>query len=481
VSETSGASGGRAQGRVGTVINGKWQIDARIGVGGMSTVYAATHRNGTRAALKLLHQPLSREETVRTRFLREGYVANSVAHPNVCRVLDDGYTDDGCAYLVLELLEGETMEARRLRLGGAMPLDEVLDVADQSLGALAAAHDKGIVHRDVKPENVFLTLAGQAKLLDFGLARMRDATMEATATGVTIGTPEFMPPEQALAKDDLVDARSDVWGLGAAMFTSLSGKYVHEANTLHEQLIASATRRPRSVLTVAPHVPPAVAKVIDKALELERDDRWRSAGEMQNALRAARGLAPAPPQAQAPFSLPGVVSSRAGVVPSAPIPSSDKTVAMSSPAPMSDGPTLESAVQPRPPLPAPAQGPQAFRQTERLPPGLGGQHTMQMQPTFPGPNAMTPGGGVAAVGGAPPGHLSSGNMPSVPPPPPGGAMQATPNFGSSGSYPFAQMPAPAQEPAPRSGRGAIVASAILMFLVASAALYLYLRGIPHLP
>ena len=286
MSETSSPRHG---GRVGSVIKGKWQVDARIGAGGMATVYSATHRNnGLRVALKMLHSQLSRDTDIRTRFLREAYVANAIDHPNICRVLDDDVTEDGSAFLVLELLEGESVESRRLARGGTIPVEEALDIADQALDALAAAHEKGIVHRDVKPDNVFITHAGVVKLLDFGLARMKDKTAEATKTGVTIGTPEFMPPEQALGRRDDVDARSDVWGLGATLFTAISGKYVHDANTLHEQLMASATQRARSLKSVVPDIHPLVAAVVDRALELEQEDRWQGAREMQRALRRAR-------------------------------------------------------------------------------------------------------------------------------------------------------------------------------------------------
>lgn len=293
MSEARAGRGPRRDGRVGTVINGKWQVDARLGSGGMATVYAATHRNGHRAALKMLHSALSRDPSTRARFLREGYVANAVGHPGVVGVLDDGVAEDGSAFLVLELLEGETIDARRVRLGGKLPVEEALDLADQALDALAAAHEKGIIHRDVKPENVFLTNEGQIKLLDFGLARMKDQQAEATKTGVTIGTPEFMPPEQAMGRRDAVDARSDVWGLGATIYTSITGRFVHEdAQSIHEQLIASATRRCKPIRQFAPHMESEVASVVDRALELEMSDRWQSAREMQAALRKARGDRP---------------------------------------------------------------------------------------------------------------------------------------------------------------------------------------------
>jgi serine/threonine-protein kinase len=277
------------RGRVGSVINGKWQVDARIGSGGMATVYAATHRNGHRAAIKMLHTQLSRDASTRARFLREGYVANAVGHPGVVGVLDDGVTEDGDVFLVLELLEGETIDDRRKSSGGALSIDESLDLADQALDALAAAHEKGVVHRDIKPENVFRTKDGRIKLLDFGLARMKDVPAEATRTGVTIGTPEFMPPEQALGRRDAIDARSDVWAVGATLFTTITGRYVHDdAQSLHEQLVASATRRSPPIRQFAPQLTASVAAVIDRALELEMSDRWANAREMQVALRSAR-------------------------------------------------------------------------------------------------------------------------------------------------------------------------------------------------
>jgi serine/threonine-protein kinase len=336
------------------VVNGKWTIDARIGSGGMATVYAATHRNGHRAALKMLHTQLSRDESTRARFLREGYVANAVGHAGVAHVEDDGVTEDGCAFLVLELLEGETVEARRLRTDGKMALEEVLDVGDAALDALAAAHEKGIVHRDVKPENVFLTWDAQVKLLDFGLARMKAVQAEATKTGVTIGTPEFMAPEQAQGKRDEVDALSDVWALGATLFTAITGQYVHDAVNLHEQLMASATKRARSIRALVPAVPAAIAVVIDRALELDKKDRWESAREMQRALRAARAprtesdkyvseslTMPAASPASLRRAAPRIPES--GPRPSGlglPIPSSGATLQYVAAAPQSD-PTIE--------------------------------------------------------------------------------------------------------------------------------------------
>jgi serine/threonine protein kinase len=148
-----------ARGRVGSMVAGKWQLDQVIGVGGMAAVYAATHRNGHRVAIKVLHRPLSADPELRRRFLREGYAANRVEHPGTVKVYDDGFVEDGSVFLVMELLDGESLEARAERLGGGLDLPELLTIADQLLDVLAVAHDAGVVHRDIKPENVCSTLA----------------------------------------------------------------------------------------------------------------------------------------------------------------------------------------------------------------------------------------------------------------------------------------------------------------------------------
>ena len=300
-----------AQSRVGTRIKGKWRVDKLLGVGGMGAVYAATHRNGSRVALKILHPQLSMLGDIRARFAREGYVANAVNHPGVVRVLDDDETEDGAAFLVMELLEGETADARARRLGGKLSLDDALIVADGLLDVLAAAHASGIVHRDIKPENVFLTKDNTAKVLDFGIARLRAVTLGEelddgvvsgdsdagggaqqvphlrTRTGVTIGTPAFMPPEQALGRTEDVDALSDLWAVGATLFALLSGRIVHDAKTHMEVVIAAATAQAKSLGAVAPDAPKSLVEVVDRALSFDKAERWPSARAMHQALRAA--------------------------------------------------------------------------------------------------------------------------------------------------------------------------------------------------
>jgi serine/threonine protein kinase len=290
----------RAQGRIGKTVKGKWRIDARLGEGATATVYAATHRNGHRVALKVLHPQFSRDEQIRTRFLREAYVANAVEHPGIVRVLDDDISEDGAVFLVMELLEGESLERRCERLGGRLPWGEVVWLLDKLLEVLAAAHDKNVIHRDIKPDNVFLTASGQLKVLDFGFARMKEEASKnsgreeaptLTKTGFILGTPDFMSPEQAGGRNNVVDSRSDLWAAAASAFYLISGQRVHAGTqTLHQHLVQTATKRARSLGLAAPEVPASIVDVIDRALSLEQDRRWTDARSMRKALSDAAGM-----------------------------------------------------------------------------------------------------------------------------------------------------------------------------------------------
>jgi len=307
VAEEYGATR-RASGRIGNVVKDKWRIETKLGEGATATVYLATHRNGMRVAIKMLHPELSRNKEIRSRFLREGYVANAVGHPGVVRILDDDATEDGQVFLVMELLDGESLEARATRGGGRLPLEEVLWATDKLLDVLAAAHAQGIIHRDIKPENLFITRDGVLKVLDFGLARVKlDSTRETTRTGLILGTPDFMSPEQASGNNASVDARADVWAVGACAFTLISGARLHAATSLHEHLLLITTTSPRPLARVAPHVPAPICAVVDRALSLDKDRRWNDARAMQSALRAATGMEPVPMAEASPGAAPGAV------------------------------------------------------------------------------------------------------------------------------------------------------------------------------
>jgi eukaryotic-like serine/threonine-protein kinase len=277
----------RAEARIGSVIKDKWQLDRLLGVGGMACVYAATHRNKKRAALKMLHRELSSDPAIRERFLREGYLANSVGHRGAVAVDDDDVAEDGSAFIVMELLDGETLDQRWRRKGKRLPLDEVLAVADQVLDTLAAAHERGVVHRDLKPENLFLTRDGVVKLLDFGIGRLKEmkGLPSTTLSGAAMGTPAFMAPEQARGRWDEVDGQTDLWALGATLFTLLCGEYVHESETVNETLALACTQPARSVKVLRPDLPQAAAALVDRALQYSKPQRFADARAMQAQLR----------------------------------------------------------------------------------------------------------------------------------------------------------------------------------------------------
>ena len=289
----------RGANRIGTTIRGKYKIERLLGEGGMAVVYAATHRNKKRFAVKMLHPELSLNPEICRRFLKEGYAANTVEHPGAVAVLDDDVADDGAAFLVMELLDGAPVDVIAERRAGKLPVAPALLVVHALLDVLAAAHDRGIVHRDLKPANLFVTKDGTLKVLDFGIARIREAartTAQATGTRVMLGTPAFMPPEQAMAKAGEIDARSDLWAVGATLWNLLTGNIVHEGENGTQILIAAATKPARSPASVMPSAPPGVIELVDRALAFERGARFQTAGEMKDAVevayRAASGTEP---------------------------------------------------------------------------------------------------------------------------------------------------------------------------------------------
>jgi eukaryotic-like serine/threonine-protein kinase len=277
----------RARARVGGVLNDKYRLDRVLGVGGMAAVYSATHlRNASRVAVKLLHPEMAADSNIRRRFLREGYAANSVEHPGTVRILDDDTAEDGSVFLVMELLEGETLDQRWERSGHRLGAREVARLMYQVLDVLAAAHAKGIVHRDIKPENLFLTRDGKLKVLDFGVARMIEGPVTATRPGGgIIGTPAFMAPEQVLGK--AVDPQSDLYSVGATAFALLSKRYVHDAENASEMMVVVGSRPARSLALVSPDLPAPLTTVIDRALLFNKTDRWPDARTMRSALAAA--------------------------------------------------------------------------------------------------------------------------------------------------------------------------------------------------
>jgi len=280
----------QAETRLGAVLRGKWRIDKLLGVGGMAAVYEGTHRNGKRGAIKVLHPMLSADEESRKRFLREGYVANKIDHPGVVSVLDDDIAEDGTVFLVMELLSGQNLsDLTDTRAGDKLSIGEALKIGDALCDVLAAAHEKGVLHRDVKPENLFLTKDGALKVLDFGIASVRESShaTRLTKTGAAMGTPAFMAPEQALGEWEKVDPRTDVWAIGATLFTLMTGRLVHEAPGLNQLLLKAMTARARPLREVLPQASMKVAAAVDRALAFEQAARFSDARAMQKALRDA--------------------------------------------------------------------------------------------------------------------------------------------------------------------------------------------------
>jgi hypothetical protein len=287
---------------IGDTLRGKWHLDGVIGSGGMGSVFAATHRNGMRGAVKILHAAHSTSDESRERFRREGYIANKIGHPSVVLVLDDDIAEDGSPFLVMELLEGASLAARAADSSGRLPPQQVMLAIDEVLDVLAVAHDAGVVHRDIKPENIFVTSEGLVKVLDFGIAHLAEAAAGdrgLTQTGIAMGTPAFMSPEQARGRWDLVGAPSDLFAVGATMFTLVSGEFVHPEGTTAEIAAATFTKQARSLADAMPDAPPALVRIVDRALRLAADERWSDARAMQLALREAYAEVvgePLPPQ-----------------------------------------------------------------------------------------------------------------------------------------------------------------------------------------
>jgi serine/threonine protein kinase len=285
-----------ARERVGSVLSEKWTVEKLLGVGGMAAVYAARHRNGARAAIKILHPELSRNKEVRERFRREGYAANLVEHAGVVKVLDDEVVTTGpytgTVYLVMELLVGELLQ-ERLERGPAMGEIEFLEIAASILEVLDAAHARGVIHRDLKPENLFLARDEngdvpkvRVKVLDFGLARLQEG-VSITTYGLALGTPSFMSPEQAAGRTDEIDGRTDLFALAATGFRIRTGRKIHEAENPVEMVTKMAKLAAPPIRSACADVSAPFERIIDKGLQFRREDRFASAAQMSGDVRRA--------------------------------------------------------------------------------------------------------------------------------------------------------------------------------------------------
>ncbi|MFN0245463.1 MAG: serine/threonine-protein kinase, partial [Kofleriaceae bacterium] len=285
--DNPGPRGPRAVVDVGSVIADTYKIEALIGRGGMGAVFLASHARlpGKQVAIKLLHAELGDGE-VFARFRREAEIASRLGHPNIVAVHDFNVTADGTPYLVLELLQGETL-ASRLR-HGPLPIDHTLAIIRQIGSALAAAHREGIVHRDLKPHNIFLVptevanrVVEVAKVLDFGISKIRGSQTVKTQETALLGTPQYMAPEQATGRHADVDERTDVFALGAIVHEMLTGQPAFDGASIPEVVFKVVYEEPARLPET---VPANIVATVQKAMAKKSADRFPNVGAFVEAL-----------------------------------------------------------------------------------------------------------------------------------------------------------------------------------------------------
>ena len=282
-----GNSRPRGSPELGAVIADTYTIEALLGRGGMGSVFLASHTRlpGKRVAIKLLHVELTGDDVI-ARFRREALIASQLDHPNIVRVDDYNVTEDGTPYLVLEYLEGESL-AQRLE-AGPLPLDQVQSILRMVGSAVAAAHRGGIIHRDLKPQNIFLMptevdgqLVEVAKVLDFGISKMRGRDTVKTQESTLLGTPQYMAPEQATGNHAAVDERTDVFALGAITYEMLTGKPAFSGENIPEVVFKVVYEQPAPLPA---HLPDDVRATIQRAMQKDQDARFRTVNEFVEAL-----------------------------------------------------------------------------------------------------------------------------------------------------------------------------------------------------
>lgn len=285
---------------------GSYRIVRLIGQGGMGVVYLAVQPNiGSRVAIKVLSQSASASVGMVDRFFAEARAANRIRHESIVNVLDLAVLPDQRPYIVMEHLEGAPLTTH-LEAHRPFPLGFLVRVALETLSALDAAHSHGITHRDLKPDNLFVTTLGRVKVLDFGIAKLRPelgGQSDATRTGALLGTPQYMSPEQALGQT--ADPRADLYSLGVVLYEGAAGQRPFQAESLFELLRQHIESTPPPPSTLRPDLPPALERVILRAMAKDRNNRFQTATEMAEALTA---LLPALPDAGTTAPMPPRVS-----------------------------------------------------------------------------------------------------------------------------------------------------------------------------
>src|SRR5208283_5975727 len=285
--------------QIGTVVRGKYRILSRLGEGGMAIVYKAHHELLDEfRALKVIKPDLAHDTEFMGRFKNEAIRARKLNHPNAVHVDDLDIAEDGLPFISMELVVGDTLKTL-IHRAGPLPVTLVLDVAGHVCQALDAAHKLGLVHRDIKPDNIVLVAqrggSPIAKILDFGISSLREESALGkglTQTGMVIGSPEYMSPEQAVGKrGGEIDGRSDLYSLGIVMYRMLTAELPFQAETTMEMFMQHLKTPPKPPHLLKPGlaIPESVSMIVMKALEKDRNKRYASGAEMAAAIKKARG------------------------------------------------------------------------------------------------------------------------------------------------------------------------------------------------
>jgi serine/threonine protein kinase len=280
------------------ILDQRYQVARKLGEGGMSFVYEAKDiSSGDMVAVKIMTPKLAQDKTAAERLRREAGLAMRLDHPNICRILRLGETEDGLIYLVMPLLKGELLSDKEVR-EGPIPLDVGVPIMRQVCDALNFAHLQQIIHRDLKPENIFICPDGEGRIkpvvTDFGLAKERRAEpgmAKLTATGIILGTPEFMSPEQIRGKP--LDGRSDIYALGLVAYEMFTGKLPFEGKSAQDMMIARLRGQPIPLRKARADIEftPQFEKALMRAIEADPASRYQTAAEFGQALDAATGAA----------------------------------------------------------------------------------------------------------------------------------------------------------------------------------------------
>ncbi|HKP64829.1 MAG TPA: protein kinase [Polyangiales bacterium] len=283
---------------VGRTIADKYHLLGLLGAGGMGAVYEAEHVfTKRRVALKRMHPGLARSKHAADRFIRESQAPSTIGHPGIVQVLDGGEEPDGSLYLVLELLDGISMQDALEQ--GTLEAPAIVQIGIELLEALEAAHRKGFIHRDIKPDNIFLAHDGRdsitVKLLDFGIASLQtEGDAKLTRTGSVLGTPQYMSPEQA--QGGRIDARSDIWSVGAMLYRALAGRAPYQGETYNALIVSIVTNQHAPLEQSRPDLPSGLLETVERAMRKSPGDRFETAEQMGAALKAvilgARAAAP---------------------------------------------------------------------------------------------------------------------------------------------------------------------------------------------